>query len=187
MPVTDARAVFDSIDRPLWLLTAAAGDRRGGMILTYVSAASLVPELPRVLIGVAKHHHTWSLLEAAGTFALHLLEEGHLEWVWHFGLRSGRDCDKLAGVATRTAVTGSPVLPGFGYLDCRVEARLDSGDRTVYMAEVLEAGPPGPTRPLTVGAMLQRAGPGRVAELRALQARDTAIDAAAIRAWRQRG
>ena len=36
--------------------------------------------------------------------------------------------------------SGSPILGGAaGWLDCRVEARLETGDRTVYLAEVVDA------------------------------------------------
>src|SRR5215831_15768169 len=97
--------VFAQLDRELWLLTAAAGDRRGGLIATFVSQASIVPEMPRVLVGLARQHHTWGLVEAAGAFALHLLAEDQLDRVWRFGLESGRDGDKLAGLPVRVGAT----------------------------------------------------------------------------------
>jgi hypothetical protein len=81
--------------------------------------------------------------------------------------------------------TGSPLLAGaLGWLDCRVEARLDTGDRTVYLAEVLQGQVTRPGPPLTVHGMLRRAPPERLQELREQMARDTAVDAAAVRAWR---
>src|SRR5688572_20567317 len=110
MSADAAAALFARTDRELWLLTAAAGGRRGGLIATFVSQAALVPELPRVLVGLAKHHHTRGLVEAGNAFALHLLGEEHLEWVWRFGLRSGRDVDKLEGIAATAGATGSPIL-----------------------------------------------------------------------------
>src|SRR6516225_194631 len=94
-------SLFARTDRELWLLTAAAGGRRGGLIATFVSQASIVPDLPRVVVGIAKQHHTWGLIEASGAFALHLLSADELDWVWRFGLQSGRDSDKLDGLATR--------------------------------------------------------------------------------------
>ncbi len=57
-----AAALFARTDRELWLLTAAAGGRRGGLIATFVSQASIVPDLPRVVVGLAKQHHTWQLV-----------------------------------------------------------------------------------------------------------------------------
>ena len=79
--------------------------------------------MPRVLIGLARQHYTWELVEASGAFALHLMGEEHLEWVWRFGLQSGRDQDKYAGLVFHTAASGSPLLrDALGWLDCRVEA-----------------------------------------------------------------
>src|SRR5437660_1430678 len=84
-----AAALFRKLDRELWLVTASAGGRRGGLIATFVSQASIVPELPRTILGLAKQHHTWGLIEASGVFALHLMGEEQLDWVWRFGLQSG--------------------------------------------------------------------------------------------------
>jgi flavin reductase (DIM6/NTAB) family NADH-FMN oxidoreductase RutF len=181
----DAAVLFARTDRELWLLTARAGDRRGGLIATFVGQASIVPDLPRVLVGLAKQHHTWGLVETSNAFALHLLGEEHLDWVWRFGLRSGRDFDKLEGIASTPGVTGSPLLDGaLGWLECRVEGRLDTGDRTAYLAEVVRASSNRPGPALTAQAMLRLAPAERLAELKAQMTRDMAIDAAAIRAWR---
>ena len=127
------------LDPPLWLVTAADGGRRGGMIATTATQASIVAEMPRQLLTVDKRHNTHALIEASGAFAMHLIDETQLELVWRFGLRSGRDVDKLAGLHVRTGTTGSPLLPeALAWFDCRVEARMDSGDRTIYLAEVVE-------------------------------------------------
>src|ERR1041385_4670921 len=112
MDRTAAAALFAWLDRELWLVTAQAGARRGGLIAPFVSQASLSPDLPRVVIGIAQQHHTWELIEASGAFALHLLGQENLEWVPHFALRSGRNVDKFSGWPFRTAVTGSPLLAG---------------------------------------------------------------------------
>jgi flavin reductase (DIM6/NTAB) family NADH-FMN oxidoreductase RutF len=184
---SDTTDLFARTDRELWLVTAQAGSRRGGLVATFVSHASLVPELPRVLVAVAVQHYTWEMIESSGAFGLHLIGEDHLDWVWRFGLQSGRETDKLAGLALETAVTGSPLLTGaIGWLDCRVEARLDTGDRTAYLAEVVAARTIRQDRPLTFQRLLQLAPDEKRRELRASREGDAAIDAAAIRAWRER-
>jgi flavin reductase (DIM6/NTAB) family NADH-FMN oxidoreductase RutF len=184
--LADASNVFAQLDRELWLLTARAGPRRGGLIATFVNQASIVPALPRVLVGLARLHHTHGLVEAGGAFALHLLGEEHLDWVWRFGLESGRDLDKLHGLAVTDAVTGSPVLTDArGWLDCRVEARLDTGDRTVFLAEVVDGAMVKPGPVLTFKRMLQLAPPDRLRQLKESLAGDADRDAEAIRAWRQ--
>ncbi len=85
-----ASELFRRLDRELWVVTAAAEGRRGGLVATTVAQASIVAELPRVVVMLARQHHTWELIRDAGAFGLHLLGEGQLDWAWRFGLGSGR-------------------------------------------------------------------------------------------------
>jgi flavin reductase (DIM6/NTAB) family NADH-FMN oxidoreductase RutF len=178
--------VLAAVDRALWLVTSGHAGRRGGLVATFVSEASIVPEAPRVVVGLARRHYTWDLVQASGSFALHLIGADHLEWVWRFGLASGRDLDKLAGLETRAAATGAPILVGaLGWLDCRVEARLETGDRTIYLAAV-EAGELAERgEPLTVKRMLALAPQERRRAMDELLARHVEMDRAAIQAWRE--
>jgi flavin reductase (DIM6/NTAB) family NADH-FMN oxidoreductase RutF len=179
--------LFDCLDRAVWLVTAQAAGRRGGLIATFVSEASIAPDLPRVVVGLARQHYTWEIVESSGAFALHLLGDDQLDWVWRFGLKSGHSCDKLEGLEVGAAVTGSPILNGAaGWLDCRVEARLDTGDRTIYLGEIVQSRIAPTGQPLTLKRLLQIAPVDRLSELKALRRRDAELDAAAIRAWRAR-
>jgi flavin reductase (DIM6/NTAB) family NADH-FMN oxidoreductase RutF len=187
MDVTAASTLFAWLDREIWLVTARADTRRGGLIATFVNQATIVPELPRVLVALATQHYTRELVESSNAFALHLLSENHLDWVWRFGLETGRARDKFEGLRVRNTITGSPVLDdAVGWLDCRVEARLDIGDRTVYLAEVVQSGVTHFAPPLTVQRLLKIAPSARLAELKRQLHRDGEIDAEAIRQWRAR-
>jgi flavin reductase (DIM6/NTAB) family NADH-FMN oxidoreductase RutF len=179
--------LFRRLDREIWLLTAAHGDRRGGLIATFVSQASIAAELPRVLVGIARTHHTWSLVDGSSAFALHLLGEQHLDWVWRFGLQSGRETDKFAGLPLESQATGSPILPGvLGWLDCRVEARLETGDRTLFLGEVVAGRQLTAVPPLTLQRLLQLASVEQLLSLKQQLEQDAGKDAEAIRSWRQR-
>jgi flavin reductase (DIM6/NTAB) family NADH-FMN oxidoreductase RutF len=177
--------VFAQLDRELWLVTARARSRRGGLIATFVNPASIVPGLPRVIAGLARRHFTHELIEASGAFALHLLGEEHLDWVWRFGLQTGRGRDKLAGLALGERVTGSPILTDApGWLDCQVEGRLDTGDRTLYLAEVVAGEMVHLRSVLTFQRLLQLAPADKLRQLKKALVHDSMIDAAAIQAWR---
>ncbi|WP_120799990.1 flavin reductase family protein [Thiocapsa rosea] len=178
--------VFHLYDPPLWLVTARDGARRGGFIATAATRASIVHEIPRMLVAVAKHHHTWRLIEASGSFALHLLAADDIAGVRRFGLASGHQVDKFADLPSRETPAGSPLIEGtMSWLDCRVESRMDIGDRTTYLAEVtagavLRRGPI-----LTVAGLLRDAPEADRAELKRLYAQDQETDRAAILAWRR--
>jgi flavin reductase (DIM6/NTAB) family NADH-FMN oxidoreductase RutF len=204
--------IFDRLDRELWVVTARDGERASGLIATYVANVSLVPALPRVTIAIAKHHFTHELIEASGAFCIHLLGEDQIDWVWRFGIRTGRDVDKLSGLATTTGAGGSPILAGaLGWMDCRVESRMDTGDRTIFLGKVLDAGGglegtgggdlrSGEVRgretraqlgmqatgkPLTFKRLMKLAPAERLRELKQMMERDVEIDRAAILEWRR--
>jgi flavin reductase (DIM6/NTAB) family NADH-FMN oxidoreductase RutF len=180
-------SVFALLDRELWLLTAAADGRRGGLIATFVSQASIAPEMPRVVVGLARQHYTWGLVEAARAFALHLLSEDQLDRVWRFGLESGRDRDKLAGLPVRTGATGALLLTDApAFLECSVAAGWDSGDRTVYLADVVDGAVAQAGPVLTMRRAVELAPPDRLRQLKEGLVRDAEVDAAAIRQWRAR-
>ncbi len=156
MDTTAAATLIAWLDREIWLVTAQAGRRRSGLIATFVNPASIVPDLPRMLIGLSRLHYTWELVELSGALALHLLSEQHLEHVWRFGLQSGRELDKFEGMTLSTAQTGSPILSDcIGWMDCRVETSQPTGDRVVYLVEVLESRVTNFGPPLTQRRLLQ--------------------------------
>jgi flavin reductase (DIM6/NTAB) family NADH-FMN oxidoreductase RutF len=178
--------IFDELDRELWLVTARAGELCSGLVATYAAQVSLVPELPRVMIALAKQHFTHALIERSGAFALHLVDEAEIDWVWRFGIPSGRDVDKFHGLTTSAGASGSPILAGApAWLDCRVESRMDTGDRTIYLAEVLEARKERGVRPLTINRLLSLAPPERLHEMKQALEHDIELDRAAILAWRR--
>jgi flavin reductase (DIM6/NTAB) family NADH-FMN oxidoreductase RutF len=141
--------------------------------------------MPRVLGAIACQHHTWECIEASGAFALHLLDESQLDWVWRFGVDSGRNVDKFHDLQLRSGNSGSPILTdAVGWLDCRVENRMPTGDRTVYLAEVIDADCRLTQPPLTMQRMLALAPPETLQQLKAHRIADATRDATAIRDWR---
>jgi flavin reductase (DIM6/NTAB) family NADH-FMN oxidoreductase RutF len=186
-------AVYHLYDPPLWLVTAAEsaepGSRRGGCIATHAARASIVKHLPRMVVGIARQHHTWRMIEASNRFALQLFPPSAIELVWRFGLASGKDVDKFADLPEARTPLGNPRVDGtIAWLDCRVENRMNTGDRTVYLAEVTGGGVLDPgSAPLTATQLMALAPPDKRIGLDQLYARDGAVDAAAITAWRALG
>lgn len=179
--------VFELLDRELWLLTTDTGEARNGLICTFVSKASIVPELPRMAVGLAKQHHTCELVQRSGRMCLHLLWPDQLDLVWRFALASGRDTDKFAGLDTAGSPLGNPLLPtALAWLDCRVETTLDMGDRTLFVAAVEHAASNGHSVPLSVNRLYYEAPDEQRERLIRMYRNDGQVDARAIRAWRAR-
>ena len=185
--VTQINDLVDRFTNPvLWVVTSSAGQSRGGLIATFVSKASLVPSMPRFVVGIANHHATWRLIEDSKSFALHIVGQDQAEWVARFGLQSSANgIDKFSGIPTRTAMTGAPILSqALLWMDCRVETSLNTGDRTLYVAEVVTSGSQPHGEPARLQEIMPRLTAEQRAEARQQLDHDIQIDAAAIQAWR---
>jgi flavin reductase (DIM6/NTAB) family NADH-FMN oxidoreductase RutF len=186
MNVAQLSHIWAEVNPVVWLVTSRYGNASGGLIATFVNQASIVPDCPRIVVGLSRQHHTNSLVDKSGAFAVHLVDEKHLEWVWRFGLQSGGKVDKLQGIDHQVRATGSPILmEARCWLDCRVEARLNTGDRTLYLAEVVDADQRVGSPILTVQRLLQLAPADKLQLLNELHERDEKVDAQAIQTWRK--
>ncbi len=123
----------------LTVVTSRREDAGCAMLASWVSQASFNP--PGLTVAVAKDRAVESLLYPGDRFVLNLLEENrHIPLMKHFLKPFAPGEDRFAGVETRPAHNGSPILTeALAYLECRVESRMDCGDHwLVYV--VAEAG-----------------------------------------------
>ncbi len=184
--IEDAARLLSHVHRELWVLTAASGERRGGLVASFVNPVSIVREMPRVLVNLSVRHNTTDLARRSSAFALHLLTESELDWVWHFGLRSGRGRDKLRDFAVRVGSTGSPILTAAAAsLDCRIEASMETGDRSAFLAAVVGATAPSSVQPLTMERLREIAPAEHLVRMDERTARDAEIDAQLIEQFRK--
>jgi flavin reductase (DIM6/NTAB) family NADH-FMN oxidoreductase RutF len=150
-----------------------------------VNNASLVPALPRLIAGIGRHHHTWALIQRSHAFAAHLLREDRADLFWRFGIGSGRDANKFADLRWHPGSTGSPVLDeALAWVDCAVETELDIGDRTIFVAAIVEGGVNGSGRAMTANHLLHLASDEQRRRLDEERRRDETLDANAILSWR---
>ncbi len=134
-------SVLSLVNRELWLLTAADGSRRGGLIATFVSQASIDRERPVLFAALSPNHFTTSLVQASRALAAHLLRPDQVELAWNFAKDSGHERDKLAGLELETSRTGAPILKeSLAWCECQVFAQYDAGDRLYFWADIVAAG-----------------------------------------------
>jgi flavin reductase (DIM6/NTAB) family NADH-FMN oxidoreductase RutF len=177
---------FRLVNREVWIVTAADGRRRGGLTATWVSQASIDRHAPAVLLAIAPNHFTAELIDARKAFAVHLLRMDQSELALNFALGSGRTRDKLAGAPITTATTRSPILCDcLAYLDCRVFARLDCGDRIYYWADVLAGRVLRDEQPLTERDLMTAATDEQRQQLLANRDDDVQVQHSLRRMWRQ--
>ena len=115
-----------------------------------------------------------------------LMRADQIELVRTFGMQTQRDVDKFAGLDVGRSPEGCPLLRDVaGWLECRVESRLDAGDRTHFLAEIVGGSPPGhDIEILRMQGLLASASDEMKAELKRQLDHDAGIDRQAISAWR---
>jgi flavin reductase (DIM6/NTAB) family NADH-FMN oxidoreductase RutF len=130
--------VLRHLTLPVVAITTAAAGRSNGLIVNSAQRASLVPSLPRVSLYISKPNYTHDLIRASGVFGLHLLRRDQWELIWHLGLQSGRDVDKLASLETRTGESGCPLLVDVAAaFECRVVNAMDAGAATFFLGDII--------------------------------------------------
>ena len=115
----------------------AEGERLG---LTVGSLVSLSLDPPLVGIAINRHAAMHELLRLAVGFAVSLLAADQASLAQHFA----RGVPPIAlwhGVAWHERETGAPLLDdALGWLECRVDGELPTGDHTFFVGEVLGVG-----------------------------------------------
>jgi flavin reductase (DIM6/NTAB) family NADH-FMN oxidoreductase RutF len=122
----------------VYVITSKKADGSiNGLAAAWVVRVSFDPNLVAVSIG--NKRHTLSFVKESNAFAVNILGEGQQEIAKRFGLKSGRNVDKFAGIEHFTAKTGCPVLKdAIAYMDCKVVKSLKAGDHTLFIGEVAE-------------------------------------------------
>ena len=139
MGYADIAPMMRKLWSPLAAVTTHSSGRDNVQMAVSISAASIVPDRPRVLVQLYKTNLTHQMVTASRCFALNFLNTTQLDLVGDFGLISGRDKDKLQFIDKMPGELGSPLLTDcFGYLDCRVVSAMDGGDMTCFLAEVID-------------------------------------------------
>jgi flavin reductase (DIM6/NTAB) family NADH-FMN oxidoreductase RutF len=128
------------------IVTMQTEERQHG--LTVSGFLSISPEPPLVLISIGQELTSDLLLQASGAYAINFLRDDQAELSDRFAGRLG-EVDRFAGVTTRTAATGAPILEDCAaWLDCRIVSSQVVGDHTLFIGEVVAAGVNGAAKPL---------------------------------------
>ena len=138
--MTDApnMSIFDEGEREIFLITTSDDNRPSGMIITWVTSASLIPEDKRIVLALSPHNHTTQVLLRRRQFIIHLLAHDQAALVPTFGLYSSRDVDKFAALRfTLDEASGIPIVDGTcGWARGRLTSQMDSGERFIALAQI---------------------------------------------------
>jgi flavin reductase (DIM6/NTAB) family NADH-FMN oxidoreductase RutF len=137
----------------LYVVTVAHEGEEHGMTANWVTQTAFEP--PMVAVAVENTSRTIDMIRDAHYFAVSLLSSDQRELAGKLGRSSEQAPQKLKGIKTKPApVSKIPVLAdAVGWVECRAVASLPSGDHTLVLGEIVEAGLENPAaQPLTLAS-----------------------------------
>jgi len=130
-------AALFTISYGLYVITAGTAERANGQIANTVFQVTSQPATFGVSIN--KENYTHEFIEKGGRIAVSVISQAApMTFIGHFGFKSGRNADKLAGMQTVTGATGIPIVTDYGvaYLEGIVKSSLDCGTHTIFVSEL---------------------------------------------------
>ena len=133
------KALYD-LSYGLYVVASKKQEKLNAQIANTV--VQVTSEPPTIAVCINKQNLTHEFITQSKVFAASVLsQDTPLFFVGHFGFKSGRDIDKLAGINYRIGETGAPVITDntLAYLEAKVIQAVDVGTHTIFVAELVGA------------------------------------------------
>jgi flavin reductase (DIM6/NTAB) family NADH-FMN oxidoreductase RutF len=131
--MADVADLFRRLTTGVYVIGVAAGERRNVFTAAWLTQVSFDPLL--LALSVNPEHFSYPLLVGGGGFVVNVLRRDRIDLAEALGTRSGREVDKLSGIAWRPAASGAPILAdALAWLDCRLHQRVSAGDHEIVLA-----------------------------------------------------
>ena len=141
------KKVLRQISYGMYVVSAGTGDTLSAGTVNWLSQASFSP--PLVMVGVKKDSGLHEAVKKSNAFAVNVLSADQKQFAEDFFRPTAVEGNTVNGHAFKAGVTGSPVLDeALNFFECRVTGRIEQGDHSVFVGEVIEAQNRGDVKPL---------------------------------------
>ena len=133
--MTDIGAALAKIPSGIFILTARHGEKRSGMLASWIMQASFEP--PMITTAVRKDRFLADWLAAGASIAVNVLSDDEKSMISHFGRGFRPDEEAFRGIELLPEENGAPVITdALAYLRAEVKGKLDAGDHWIFLAQV---------------------------------------------------
>ncbi len=131
------RTIIGNFATGVTVVTTANDGLLHGVTANSVTSLSLDPLL--LLVCIDKKAHAHSEMEKCASFGVSILGADQAGLSELFARPGEPEKGSLSGAAWRYGPGGSPLLEGaLAWLECRVRERLNGGDHTIFVGEVID-------------------------------------------------
>lgn len=134
------RAMMARFATGVTVVAARHGPLLSGMTANAIASISIDP--PLMMASVARKTETHVAIVGSHSFAVSVLAADQEPLAACFAQpTSAEKLKRFCDAPWHEAETGSPILEGaLAYFDCRLSARHDGGDHTIFLGEIVAAG-----------------------------------------------
>lgn len=123
----------------LFVLSSKLGDKQSGCIVNTVMQQTAQPN--RISVTVNKNNFTADIIKGSGKFTVSVIDESaEFSLFENFGFKSGRDCDKFAGIADKSVDENGIYYITKGvnsFISASVAETKDLGTHILFIADVV--------------------------------------------------
>ncbi|HEX7117527.1 MAG TPA: flavin reductase family protein [Longimicrobiales bacterium] len=135
----------------LYAIGVRRGDEFNAFTANWVTQTSFEP--PMVAVAVENDGASVGMMRETKAFSVNVFEAGQRREAGRLARPYARAPQKIDEFGYREGATGVPVLTdALGYVECRIVAEVATGDHTLFVGEVVEAGVCREGEPLTIEA-----------------------------------
>ncbi len=124
----------------LFVLTSCENGRDNGCIVNTVQQVTTEPN--RIIVAINKNNLTHDMVMNTGKFNVSVLSENSkFDTYKHWGMRSGRDTDKLEQIEVSRSANGLVYIAGEetnAFISASVISSQDLGTHTLFLADVTD-------------------------------------------------
>ncbi len=145
----DTRA-FHKLSYGLYVIGSTREGQLNGQVANTVFQISSDPAT--VAISINKKNLTNEYIKFSGVFSVSVLsKDTPLDFIGHFGFKSGRDIDKYKNISYKLGLNGVPVLTehAVSVIEAEVIASYDVETHTLFIGKVVNAEVPDSGEPMT--------------------------------------
>lgn len=134
------KTMLRKIPHGLYICGVKEGEEMNGFTVSWLMQSSFKP--PLVVNCVKEDTISHKMIENTGVFAISFLEETQKDLAAAFFKPKARVGNKFENVEFYEGeATGCPIIKdSLGYIECKVVSKVDQGDHTVYVGEVIASG-----------------------------------------------
>ncbi|CAN5509385.1 hypothetical protein BH20ACT10_BH20ACT10_15090 [soil metagenome] len=129
--------ILKTIPYGFYITGVIGGDgEANGFTTCWVSQVSFEPQ--QIIVAARKDHHSHDLIEDSGVFSVNFLDSEQEDLARRFTEPVQHEGETVGGAEFVAGETGAPIFDeAFAHLECRVAGKMEAGDHTVYLGEVV--------------------------------------------------